>query len=69
MEEEYSFDETIMTLGLVVRGNYETIKEIKEFLSQLPDCKVIYQRNAFGRLYITNKPSGSSIPEGEDETE
>ena len=43
-----------LTIALVLRGNAETIQELKSFISQ-SDLELIYKTLGYGHLYITSK--------------
>jgi len=62
------FLNTNVSYALVVRGDIDSIKELKKHLADLSDLELIYQRMSLNKLYIMESlPSGSK--EGENVSE
>jgi hypothetical protein len=60
MKDANEFLKTELSYALVLRGELDSINEIKEYLSTIPDIRLIYQKWSFDPLYISpNAPSGS----------
>ena len=48
------FFETDISYAIIMRGDIETIQEVKEYLSHIPNLHMIYQKWSVGKLYITD---------------
>jgi hypothetical protein len=58
-EEEFLKD--LISFGLIVRADYETIKQFKQSIADNPELNIIYQRLSLDKLIITSAtPSGSN---------
>ena len=57
MENEKFLRDNTPIYAVVLRADLETIKEIKEFLAQLDNTLLIYQKYSYEPLYITLNPT------------
>lgn len=44
-----------LTTAVVLRGPYQDFLTLLDFLSTLPETRVIYKRKAWGKLWITER--------------
>lgn len=49
------FLKTILSYGLIVRGNVESIEELKKAVANIDGLKIVYQRVSGSNLFIKEK--------------
>ena len=54
-EEKNSFLDTIVNYAVVIKTNVDTVQEIKEYISYLPNVEVVYQKYSFSKLIVTEE--------------
>jgi nitrate reductase NapAB chaperone NapD len=62
MRNNNDFLKTRINFALVIRTDLETIEKIKEFLSQLPDVILIFQKADAGKLLIVRESDRADKP-------
>lgn len=55
VELNANFRKTLISYGIVIRADIDTIEKIKKYLSELPDVTVIFQLVDGGRLWIVRE--------------
>jgi hypothetical protein len=61
------FLNTTVSFAIVVRSDIDTVKEIKRYLTQLPDLQLVYQKLSLDKIFITETPPSGSGGEYESE--
>lgn len=62
MNENKEWLQTIVTFGIVIRCNIDSIKDIKESIGRIQDIEVVYQHTSADPLFITRtNPSQRGI--------